>query len=150
MWESSLSSKAGITFDEYLEDIADHIFQHNYDRIILTRFEDHKAEPEVYWGLTNYISQVETYDYGWSLDMLEVADLDELEPVGELYKSEHGQLWCEGGNHSEIVWVADWMLELQNDEVSICGAFDGECIEDLQIALEAAKVKFDRVESLIV
>ncbi len=150
MWEVSLTI-AGLTFDQYLEEIADHVFCNNYDRIILTRFEEHKAEPEVYWGLTEYISQVETYDYGWCLDQLEVSDLNDLEPVGEeLYKSEYGQLWCKGGNHSEIVWVADWMLELKNDEVSICGAFDGECIEDLEIALEAAKVNFNRIESLIV
>lgn len=150
MWESSLSSIAGLTFDQYLENIADHVFVNDYDRVILTRFEDHKAEPGIYWGLTDYISQVETYDYGWSLDMLEVSDLEDLEPVGELYKSEYGQLWCKGGNHSEIVWVADWMLELKHDDVYICGAFDGECIEDLEIALEAAEVKFNRIESLIV
>jgi hypothetical protein len=156
MWESSLVSVAHITFDEYLEDIADHVWKSNYDRVILTRFEDDTAEPDVYWGLTDYISEVHTYDYGWSLDMLtdELEGLEELEQLevyqNDIYKCSQGNKWVQGGNHSQIVWVADWMFGLRHDDVHICGAFDGECIEDLEIALKAAKVEFNRIESLIV
>ena len=34
--------------------------------------------------------------------------------------------------------------------VYLAGAFDGECIEDMEIALNALKIKFHRVEDLIV
>jgi hypothetical protein len=154
MWESSLSSIAGLTFNEYLEDIADHVWRNNYDRVILTRFEDDTAEPDIYWGLADYISQVHAYDYGWPKDMLsdfgEDDDIYDRLNAGEIVDDGNGTKYVEGGNHSEIVWVADWMFDLKNDEVDICGAFDGECIEDLEIALKAAKVEFNRIESLIV
>ena len=57
-----------------------------------------------------------------------------------------------GGNHSELVLIPEWMEDLASEKarVSICGAFEGECIEDLEIALKACKIKFRRIESLIV
>ena len=57
--------------------------------------------------------------------------------------------FCEGGSHSEAVLIEDWM-QLSGEDVYISGAFDGECIEDLEIALRHCQVKFSRIEDLIV
>ena len=77
--------------------------------------------------------QVETYGYGWSEEELR----------------ENPKEFVEGGNHSEAVYIAPWMRKLSG-EIFIAGAFDGECLEDLEIALRALKLDFTKVRPLIV
>ena len=133
-WEASLRRIGGLSFDSFASKIAAHIRRAKYDRVILTRFEEDSLEDAHYEsGLDKYISEVEEYAYGWSADMFDnPAD------------------YVEGGSHSEVVWVPQWIKELPKKEVYLCGAFDGECIEDMEIALSSCGIKFKRVESLIV
>lgn len=134
MWESGLLNK-GTSFEEQIELIFEHLEQEEYDKVILTRFEDWTLEPEHYL-IANFISVVHPYAYGWEEDCFE--------------GQEKGVDWIEGGNHSEAVLLEDWMKDLKGCEVKICGAFDGECIEDLEIALSACEVEYNRIDRLIV
>ena len=82
---------------------------------------------------------------------IQKADWNRLVEVldeGGLMVDSYGTKWTLGGNHSEVVIVPEWMENLKG-EVFICGAFDGECIEDLEIALKGANKEFKRVEHLI-
>ena len=56
----------------------------------------------------------------------------------------------EGGAHSEAVMIEDWMRELKGHNVTICGAFNGECIDDLETALRFLGVGFRKEKSLTV
>lgn len=134
MWESGLRNN-GTSFEEQIELIFEHLKEEEYDKVILTRFEDWTLEPEHYL-IANFISVVHPYAYGWERDSFE--------------GQKEGVDWVEGGYHSDAVLLEDWMKELKGNEVEICGAFDGECIEDLEIALSACKVEYNRINRLIV
>jgi hypothetical protein len=141
-WEDGYK-RAGTSFYELSEKVISHIKRAKYDRIILTQFENWKAQDEHYEsGIADFITDWKDYGYGW---VEEEGMFDD-----GFIKDDYGNEYVKGGNHSEIVLLADWMRLLKNDKVSICGAFDGECVEDLEIALRACAVKFRRVEKLIV
>lgn len=129
-WESGYK-KFGTSFEELIEKFAFHLDSVSYDRIILTRFEESAMGPE-YWPIANYVNEVLPYAYGW-----EATE-----------KEAYPDMFAEGGNHSEVVLIEDWMKI--PGEVYISGAFDGECIEDLEIALRHCNVPFSRIEHLIV
>lgn len=131
-WDEALQRVGNKTIEQVIDDIADHFEETSYDRVILTRFEDWELE-HVHAPIAHHIDTVEPYAYGWSADMFD----DESR-------------YCEGGNHSEVVEIADWMHDLVDDDVYIAGAFDGECIEDLEIALSHLQCDYHRVDHLIV
>jgi hypothetical protein len=76
--------------------------------------------------------------YGW--------ERKEVEGWGD---RKEGVDFVDGGSHSEVVLVDEWMHELEG-EIFLCGAFDGECIEDMEIALQGAGKEFERIEGLII
>lgn len=136
-WKDGYHNK-GTSFEELCEKVRTHIKRSNYNKVILTRFEDNRLEQEhLINGLTyTYIDDVHSYMYGWEEGNIQ---------------GEEGVDWVKGGNHSDIVLLDYWMKPLnQFKEVRICGAFDGECIEDLEIALSALNIKYKRLENLIV
>ena len=69
------------------------------------------------------------YAYGWDSEIVE--DIEDYEEANEMF--------VEGGQHSEYVLIEDWMHELKGNDVQLCGCFDGECIEDMEIALSHCK-----------
>jgi hypothetical protein len=103
--------------------------------IILTRFEDHKLDVQHYYAGLGEM-RIDVYEYGYGWDAAQLV----MDPGN----------FVEGGYHSEAVMISDWMRDLPKRGVYLAGAFDGECIEDMEIALGAIKVKFTRVEELIV
>jgi hypothetical protein len=135
-WGSGYS-RFGTTFDELQEKFLDFLSENEFDRVILTRFEDWTAEPAhgYFPELLERISQVHDYGYGWERECMK----------------ENPDRFCEGGSHSEVVEIADWMIPLKKaSQVHIAGAFDGECIEDLEIALRHLEIDFNRIEKLII
>ena len=155
MWSDPLMRLSGKTFSEFCEEIMEHITESDYDRIILTRFEQHNFEDtewcqEYDYGLSSMV-HLEVYAYGWdmaSLDGWEITNKDATVKTAT-YRQNIWQEFTDGGNHSEIVMIEPWMRELGTN-VDLCGAFDGECIEDMEIALEAVGVEVNRLEWLIV
>lgn len=135
-WQAGLLSM-GTTIHEMIQKAVRHLRHARYDQVILTRFEwfgkPQHLEDEYYAELRPYITAVHTYDYGWEAEMFD-------DPSD----------YCEGGTHSQVVYIAPWMRELPQCNVRIAGAFDGECIEDLEIALRHLNIKFKRLEHLIV
>lgn len=137
MWNTAMRLNFGTSFEREAEKVREHLEENDYDKVILTRFEEPELEYEHYeTGVADYISDVYDYAYGWERD----------EDNGE-----EGRDWTEGGNHSPIVKLEPWMHELKQRgaTVDLCGAFDGECIEDMEIALTAVGIPFTRLEHLI-
>jgi hypothetical protein len=134
MWEEGIRDK-GLDLYRFAALLMDHMRVSLYDRVILTRFEDDRLEDIHHdTGLSEYIDVVHEYGYGWERGMIDGAEDD---------------TWAEGGYHSEIVYLPEWMKALP-DSVDLCGAFDGECIEDMEIALDACGKDVNRVEMCIV
>lgn len=130
----------GTSFHNEAEKILDHLRETEYDQVILTRFEDHRLGEEHYdSGIAEYITDVQVYAYGW--------EHEESKQLGR-----KGVNWAPSGGHSEIVLLEEWMrvLKRRKAEVFLCGAFDGECIEDMEVALDAVGVSYQRLNRLIV
>lgn len=149
MWNQGLIG-FGTSFDEELMKVLDHLDSEYYDKVIVTNFEGTTELEEEQLPILDYTyPQVEDYGYGWDYDSVDFTErqIQSIE-AGGLVVCEYGNHWVQGGNHSTIVYVPEWMMELQG-EVYICGAFDGECIEDLEIALTGAGKEFNRINELI-
>jgi len=136
MWESGYK-RMRTSFDRLCEKVIDHLNDHRYRQIILTRFEDTNLDVRHYeTGLADVGMLIDVFEYGYGWDAAQIV--------------EDPENFVDGGNHSEAVLISDWMRFLPKAGVYLAGAFDGECIEDMEIALRALKVKFTRVEELIV
>jgi hypothetical protein len=92
MWESGYRGIGGTSFDRLQENFIEFLQENEFDKVILTRFEDYKATvAEGYFPeLLEFISKVEEYSYAWEAEMFQDA-------------SEY----CEGGNHSQVVWLVN-------------------------------------------
>lgn len=155
-WSEAYMRVGGITFEKLCKKTAKHIKKSDYSRVILTQFNPiglHESYP--YEPLIGKIDEIHEYGYGWELESFNFIEMDaetvaESLENGELVCDQHGQYLTKGGYHSQVVLVDDWMFELAGHEVDLCGAFDGECIEDMEIALAAAGVSFNRISKLII
>jgi hypothetical protein len=157
MWQEGYRNQ-GTDFETLCERIGEHISENDYDRIILTRFESFRLDEPEYDFLTEQNPYIECkeYGYGWVLESFIDEDEENIDDIreriesGEIYELRFGSKLADGGNHSEVVMIEDWMESIKSDEVFICGAFDGECVEDLEIALGTLKIEFTRLEDYIV
>ena len=137
MWNNSFKKIAGKDFETISLELASALRRRKFDLVILTRFEDSRPEDGHFeTGLAALVNVWEEYGYGWDLE-----ESGQLELVGEEF--------AEGGSHSRHVLTPEWIKNLKGNKVTLCGAFDGECIEDMEIALKACQVKFDRWEKFI-
>jgi hypothetical protein len=162
LWEDSLK-KFGTSFAECVSKVATFVMEgEEIERIIITQFEFDRTSQahEDYLELFSAIEEKgislewQEYGYGWELESFTIKD--ELEIAQEkldflgYYENEYGTRCVKGGNHSAVVLVEDWLQRLVDTQVLLCGAFEGECIEDMEIALSACQVNFEKIPSLIV
>lgn len=131
-WESGYRGRYE-TFESLQEKILRSIKKNRYEHIILTKCFDFNPDDYRYDFFT-YVNKVYNYIYGWERSELE----------------ENPSCFVPGGRHSEAVFIDDWMRKLPKTNVTICGGFDGECIEDLEIALKHLGIKYRRNNNLIV
>lgn len=137
IWNDGLINY-GTSFTEQIRCIYEHLSESNYDRVIVTNFEASRDLDKGQYSLKEFNPEVYDYGYGWE----EI----EVQSWPDMVKDVN---YCDGGSHSEVVLIDDWMRTLEG-EVYLCGAFDGECIEDMEIALNYVGKEFERLESLIV
>jgi hypothetical protein len=138
MWQPAMKTIFGVDAFEFAENVAEHLRNSFYDLVILTRFETPQLEGFHYeTGLSDFIHKVYDYGYGWR--------------KGEI-DGRKGKNWVDGGHHSEVVLLTDWLHDLaaKKVDVDLCGAFEGECIEDMEIALSALGVNYKKLNNLIV
>lgn len=133
LWERGYQMH-GTSFDSLQEKFAEYLAENEFDKVILTRFEDYRMDSLYFPEFGRHVSEVHEYGYGWPASCLE----------------ENPNEFVQGGSHSESVLIADWMKELKNDLVFISGAFRGECLQDLEIALDAVGAKYQHVNELCV
>jgi hypothetical protein len=136
-WEDSLK-RFQTCFKDFQNRIIKHIKRSVYDEIIITRFEDYKIKPGEYDDFFFNLENLKFYDYSYGWETYQ--------------KDEDPDNFVEGGAHSEVVLIPDWLrnLSLNRKNVHLCGAFEGECIEDMEIALKAVAIKYKKLKNLIV
>ena len=148
MWNTGLEN-AGTSFEEVIEKIAQHLDDNYYDKIIVTNFESHELE-DCQYLFNEHCTEVYEYGYGWDAESFGLSDSNiALIENGQSALSNYGQRVILGGSHSEVLPVDGWIEDLIGD-IYICGAFDGECIDDLETVLNGAGKKFTRIKELIV
>lgn len=149
-WEESYSSM-GYSFDFMLGKTQSYLeyFAHNYEKVILTRFDssDFRGEEDAFQELPKFVDRVYEYSHGWEAPN---NDLEFLQENGSAI-DEYGELFALGTIHSDAVWIPDWMQELPKDvEYNICGAFRGECLGDLEDAFDFLGLNYDILPNLSV
>jgi len=132
MWQAGYK-KFGTDYESLQELFVEYLTENEFDHVILTRFEDWKLGDEHYL-IAPFINKVYDYAYAWDAECLE-NDPDNF---------------VKGGDHSEAVLITDWIKNLRGHEVYLSGAFIGECLEDIQIALESQGIEPVLIDELCV
>ncbi len=135
MWEKDLLA-FNIDLTDYIERLFEFCEENDIEKIILTRFENHKPE-DISLPLLHFNLTVKEYGWGWCQESLEDLEYDELEN------------YIEGGDSSEYVLIESWMWDLKGHDVYLCGFFDGRCIADMEQALNHCEIPFQRLEQFI-
>lgn len=134
MWSDGLKKNHGLTSEQVMRRMAKFLRKTDYDKVILTQFDHWKPDYEhIETGLADLVDEWVEYGYGW--------DKNDFE--------QHPEIFAKGNIHSEYVLIAEWMRNLKGHSVTICGAFDSECIDDLQTALEHLEIEYQRLEEFI-
>jgi hypothetical protein len=147
MWDSGLQ-RQGSSFEEMKYSLIEHLEDNYYDKVIFTMFEDYQRM-DYHEGLYGNMDFIE-YGYGWEPEQFEDAEyLDEryysendsiLIPVSNAYYCERWALINDE--------VREW-LPSKTDNVFICGAFEGECLADLESVLDHCNIEYSRINELI-
>lgn len=153
MWEESLR-QYDTSLEECVSNTIDYILfsDQEIDEVIVTRFEgidwddEHAPLIDVCERLGIPI-KLEEYAYGFTRDI----DEDGL----EMYPDENlDQTWCFGDrdhhNESNILEIHPWHHELKNDHVILGGAFEGECLNDMEKILGTLQINVTKVDSLCI
>lgn len=157
-WDESLK-KYDTSFDEEVEKLSDFI-KHSgveIDKIIVTSFENFDWDvghfPLIQTAESLNIP-IELQTYGYGMQRI-TSDEDSM----ERYPDEQENItWCYGerdyherdGEEQDVLDIEDWMIELRGSDVILVGAFEGECLNDMETILKSQEIDFHKVEELCV
>lgn len=155
MWNEPLSN-FGTSVDQCIRNAIDYLLfsEEEIDEVILTRFEDADWEDEhsPLLDVCEHMGvpiRLEVYGYGFSRDPDEVEDALEIYPDNEL-----GKTWCYGNRdyHSDadVLEIHDWHHDLKGAIVLLGGAFEGECLNDMEKILDTLDVDVKKLHELCV
>ena len=140
IWKTGYKN-AGTSFWSLEYKFGQFLENNSFDKVILTKFELPSSKYfqssnfiNDYPNIWQHINHCHEYAYGWSAEELE----------------KYPEKFIKGGCHSEAVLITDWMKEIKNDEVYISGAFEGECLEDLEVALNYLDINFKKIKELCI
>lgn len=153
-WEGPLRDLHNTSFEECMNNVLDFVASRDdIDKIIITLFEDYELNHE-YEKLQRLCDkkdieiEAHTYGYAWYKDP---------DPEETAYPESTRNIdWCPGTreHHGEedVIEITEWQKELKSLDckVFLGGAFEHECLKDMEAALDTLKVNYERVEGLIV
>lgn len=158
MWESGLNNY-GTSFEEEVNNICDFLIHggQDIDKIIVTSFENLDWE-EGHAPLVETANELgipiehKTYGYGM------LRNLD-CEDSMERYSEENKNItWCYSereyheheNNMQDVLDVEDWIVDLKNDDVLLVGAFEEECLLDMETIFENQNINYNKIDDLCV
>lgn len=153
-WEGPLRDLHNTSFEECMNNVLDFVASRDdIDKIIITLFEDYELNHE-YEKLQRLCDkkdieiEAHTYGYAWYKDP---------DPEETAYPESTRNIdWCPGtrDHHGEedVIEITEWQKELKSLDckVFLGGAFEHECLKDMEAALDTLEVNYERVEGLIV
>jgi hypothetical protein len=166
-WDESLR-KYGTSFCEVQNEIISHLTKNNYDRVVVTMFEGSYPNQYFYPNLSGahlehseFIEFLDAnsievefieYGYGWYRDSELSEDSDISYPLSGMDID-----WILGqrdyhDGEKDILSIEGFQKDFKsnNDEVHLCGAFNGECLCDAESILEHLNINYEKIEHLCV
>lgn len=140
-WRAGIKRASGYNLEYWAHKIISHIAHSNYDYIILNRNEGEGPEDfHIDNGFHRYVDLWSEYSYCFPRQRVE-------NPDGTLKDG-----WIPGGEHSEVLFIPDWAEMIKRfDQVNLIGAYDKECIEDMEVLLTyLIPGKWRRLNNLII
>ena len=158
LWDESLK-KYDTSFDEQVEKLSDFI-KHSgveIDKIIVTSFENfewddgHMLLLETAGNL-NIPIELQTYAYGM------MRSLNDEHSMEKYPDDKENITWCYGerdhhtreGEEQDVLDIDDWMIGLKGSDVILTGAFEDECLRDMEVILDNQGINYHKVEELCV
>lgn len=149
-WEEGLN-KYGTSFEKEHLAIIDHILfsGENYDKVITTSFKDISPEGiDLLIEVCNHKSiefEHQCYGYGMIRDEHSI----DTYPIEEL-----NDTWCFGNRNydteEDVLDIHDWMKDLKGSEVNLVGAFEGECLNDMETIFDSININYSLIPPLCV
>lgn len=156
LWENSLK-KFNTDFENQNNIYIDYILNNKdkLDKVIITRFEGDSPENEhtkiisICEKLNIDIEFIE-YGYGWTREKDDDEEYDD-----NLSDYNENKTWCYGKRDyhdgvTDILMIDDWMQKLKADNIFLGGSFEGECVCDIETALNAIEIEVIKCDDLIV
>jgi hypothetical protein len=147
-WGDGLA-KFSMDMEKMSDQIIDFLSEKRTDinNIIITRFEGVDYEPE-HSKIREYAKEhdidirIEEYAYSYYPDNFSEKQLKTLETVKPTR---------DNSDHDNILPVDDWQKELKtHNSVALAGAFEGECVQDMEDILLHVRGDFDKIDELVV
>ena len=134
MWQAAFDEEPEL----YVDRIVEFITEGDYDQVIMTTLEG-----DAYPYLERTCTKHEEWSYAWedpddprNAEWYHDSDID---PETEIIPAS-GHDWA---------YVYPWIAALKNDEVSILGGAQYECLADLQDTLFHLEIPYTRIQELI-
>lgn len=156
-WNPSLA-KFDTSFDKLNEQFLDYLENNNFEKIIITSFYHFEPQYEHYDIISfcennNIEFEFINYGYGWYRDP-DRHDEDIDEENQEFPLSQEGIKWIrsEREHHDEnyVLIIDDFHYELKNYDVTLTGAFEGECVLDMEAVFNSIGVNYEKIDELVV
>lgn len=153
-WREGLANN-GTDFETECQKVLDFILhQEDLTEVIVTRFE-HDDFGNEHGNLIELCEskgiRATCHEYGYAWSKEGYANDLENSPYAE---NNFNKTWCQGTRdyHGEddVIEIAEWMLPLKREKVYLGGAFEGECIADIEAAFNAIDIDYEEVDGLIV
>lgn len=165
-WDVTLREH-GTSFDEVQCKIIQQLSKEKYDKVVITMFGGNYSriysEPSLMGAYEEHFELIEfcsendieinffEYGYAWYRDASEDEE-DESFPL-----SEFGSNWILGtrdyhDNEKDVLFIDDFQKEFKqnNDNVSLCGAFEDECLLDAETVLDHLNINWNKIQHLCV
>lgn len=144
-WNHGLS-KFGLNIENMSDQIIDFLSHKRPDinNIIITRFEGIDFEPEHekiqrFAEDKNIEIRIEEYAYSYYKESFPNSDYDFITPTRD------------NSDPDNVLPVMEWQKELKNHKsVSLAGAFEGECVQDMEDILLYTRGDFNKINELVV
>lgn len=147
-WSDGLA-KFSLDMEKMSDQIIDFLSEKRTDinNIIITRFEGVDYEPE-HTKLREYAKEhdiqirIEEYAYSYYPDNFTDKQLKTLETVKPTR---------DNSDEDNILPVDNWQKELkEHNSVSLAGAFEGECVQDMEDILLHVRGDYNKIDELVV
>jgi hypothetical protein len=127
------------------------------NKIIVTSFENNEWD-DGHFPLISLAQSlnipIEHEVYGYAMTRI----LDDETSMRIYSEDKENITWCYGGrdyhdsegNEQDVLDIEDWIRDLKSNDVILVGAFEGECLNDMETIFNNQKISYHKVDELCV